>query len=153
MRKDTRERRIQQLIGGLISSQPVSVEAVSALWSISKSTAESLLDEAQSRLAARSVVNVDAERGRAIQQLEELYRLAVEKKDLRNAINARAELTRLLALDTSATQTSTVDEDEIQRARMALESLGLAETGLPLDELCRRLVMYILTRQKSGDIE
>jgi len=153
MRRDEKEQRIQQLIGGIVSSQPVTAETVSSLFRVTKQTAEKLIAEAQDRLAARAEsINRAAEIGRAKAQCEDIFRLAVEKGDLRNALAARAELTKMLALDVSDQQTSNVDEDEIARARMALESLGIAETGLPLDELARQIVLYILTRQKAGEI-
>lgn len=153
MRRDERESRIQQLIGGIVSAQPITAESVAALYKITKSTAEKLIAEAHDRLAARAdSINRAAEIGRAKTQCEDIFRLAIEKGDLRNALGARAELTKMLALDVSDQQGSSVDEDEIARARMALESLGIAETGLPLDELARQIVLYILTRQRSGDI-
>lgn len=154
MRKDTRERRIQQIVGGLISSQPISTEAICALWKVNRATAESLIEEAQERLAQHSLINISAERGRAIRQLEEIYRLAIERRSLRDAINARAELTRLLELTNTTPITNTTDEGEIERTRKALESLDLPDTepNLPLDELSRRVVMYIVTAKKKGEL-
>ena len=154
MRRDVKERRIQMLVGGLISSQPISPEAVSSLWKISKQSAEQLISEAHKRLAAHSLVDLDAERGRAIKQLEEIYRLAIERRSLRDAINARAELTRLLELTTNLPATPTTDEGEIERTRKALESLDLPDTepNLPLDELSRRVVLYIMVQKKKGEL-
>ena len=153
MRRDEKEQRIQQLIGGIVSSQPITVESVAALFRTNKATAEKLIAEANDRLAARAEsINRAAEIGRAKAQCEDIFRLAVEKGDLRNALAARAELTKMLALDVSDQQGSSVDEDEIARTRMALESLGITDVDLPLDELARQVVLYILTKQRSGEI-
>lgn len=152
MRRDVKERRVQQLIGGLVSSQPITVEAVAALFRITRPAAESLIAEAEERLAARAEVNKQSEIGKAKAQCEEIYRLAIAKKDLRNALLARSELSRLLALDVTEAPPTTVDEDEVNRARQALESLGLTEPGLPIDELARQLVLWILTNKKSGEL-
>lgn len=153
MRRDEKEQRIQQLIGGIVSSQPITVESVAALFRTTKATAEKLIAEANDRLAARAEsINRAAEIGRAKAQCEDIFRLAVEKGDLRNALAARAELTKMLALDVSDQQGSSVDEDEIARARMALESLGITDVDLPLDELARQVVLYILAKQRSGEI-
>lgn len=154
MRRDTRERRIQQLIGGLISSQPVSVEAVSALWKLSKSTAENLIKEAEERLAKSAIYNRDTEIGKAKKQCEEIYRLAINRNDLRNAIAARNELTRLLSLDTSDSSSNRTDEEAVERARAAILSLNIidAPDTLPIDELVRQLIMYILVNKKNGEL-
>ena len=140
------------MIGGLVSSQPITVEAVAALFRITRPAAESLIAEAEERLAARAEVNKQSEIGKAKAQCEEIYRLAIAKKDLRNALLARSELSRLLALDVTEAPPTTVDEDEVNRARQALESLGLTEPGLPIDELARQLVLWILTNKKSGEL-
>ena len=152
MRKDTRERRVQQLIGGLVSSQPITVEAVAALFRVTKSTAESLIEEAEERLASRAEVNKQSEIGKAKAQCEEIYRLAIAKKDLRNALLARSELSKLLALDVTEEKPQTVDEDEVNRARQALEALNITEPNLPIDELARQIVLYILTQKKTGEL-
>ena len=152
MRRDVKERRVQQLIGGLVSSQPITPEAVAALFRITRPAAESLIAEAERRLAARAEVNKQSEIGRAKSQCEEIYRLALEKKDLRNALLARSELSRLLALDVTEAPAPTVDEEEVNRARQALESLGICEPNLPIDELARQLVLWILTHKKTGEL-
>ena len=153
-RKDTRELRVQQVIGGLVSSQPISPEAVSSIYGISKSTAESIIREAEERLAKKAdTINKSAEIGKAINQCEELYRLALTKKDLRNALAIRSELTRLLQLQDTQDTANGTDEGEIERTRKALESLGIhEEENLPLDELARRIVLYILAKQQTGEI-
>lgn len=153
MRRDTKEKRILQLVGGLVSGQPITVEAVSALWRISKGTAEKLIAEAEERLAQSATINRDAEIGKARRQCEEIYRLAISRNDLRNALAARNELSRLLALDTSDTSSNSTDEEAVERARMALCSLGVVEDeSLPIDELARQVVLYILTNKKSGEL-
>lgn len=154
MRRYERESRIQQLIGQIVSAQTITADDVATRYKITKASAKKLIAVAHERLAARADgINRAAEIGRAKSQCEEIYRLALEKRDLRNALGARAELTRLLALDVSDQQVSTIDEDEIARARMALESLGVTEMNLPLDELARQVVLYILANKRSGEIE
>lgn len=153
MRRDERESRIQQLIGQIVSAQPITADDVATRYKITKASAKKLIAVAHERLAARAEsINRAAEIGRAKTQCEDIFRLAIEKGDLRNALGARAELTKMLALDVSDQQVSTVDEDEIARARMALESLGVTEVNLPLDELARQVVLYILANKRSGEI-
>ena len=154
MRKDIRERRIQQIIGGLVSSQPITPEAVSVLWKVSKQTAENLIREAEERLAQSAAYNRDTEIAKAKRQCEEIYRLAINRSDLRNAIAARNELTRLLSLDTSSETTNRTDEEAVERARAAILSLNIidAPDTLPIDELVRQLIMYILVHKKNGEL-
>ena len=80
------------------------------------------------------------------EQLEDLQQRANEAGDLRAELDAIKEINKLCGLYQEPVDNGESAEAAI--ARRHLESLGLVEKGLPIEELARRLALIVGTKEQ-----
>lgn len=114
---------------------------------VSKYRAGKLIAKAKEHIALAAVSDTREEIGRARIQLENLYNVALQDEDVKTALAARKELSKILHLY-ELTNTSALDE-EMQTmtetlVRQHLEGLDITDKGLPLEELARSVALWVI---------
>lgn len=107
--------------------------------------------EGRRRITLAADYHRDHEIGRAITRLNDLYRRALAAQDIKHALAAQRELTKLFDLARPPTDAAGPANEEAAAIRRHLEPLDLAEPGTPTVELCRLAVGRIIDLEAAAN--
>lgn len=133
-----------------------AADQIAKRFNITPAEAEKLITSAWEKIRRAGICDVQTELGLAKKQNEAIYRSAFEEGNLYAAQAARNELSKLLKLYEAASLLA-VDEafqSETERlTRAHLENLELTQTGLPLEELARRIALFVVNNITEDKLE
>lgn len=110
-----------------------------------------IISIATDRINSAASVNIVTELARAKKQTEEIYKTAIDAGDTRTALSARQELSKLFNLydgRNMAALSETIVSTQERAVRSHLEPLELTEEGLPVEELARRVALFVVNNLK-----
>lgn len=114
--------------------------------------ADGVIAAARQRITIAADYDRDAEVGKAVTRLNDIYARAIRGQDMRTALAAQRELNRLLGLYQPAadpTESESPGMHELHQVREHLEPLGLGKPASSTVELVRQAVLEII-RLRSG---
>lgn len=133
-----------------------AAERIAEKYKIEYKAAALLVEVGWAKIRRAGICDIQRELGLAKKQNESLYGLAIKAGNLYAAQSARNELSKLLRLY-DAVNLAAVDEafqSETERlAREHLENLTITEQGLPLEELARRVALFVVNNITERDID
>lgn len=133
-----------------------AAEKIAAHFKISTTEASALVAVAWERIKRAGICDVQTELGLAKKQNEKIFRAALDAGNFYAAQSARNELSKLLRLY-DAVNLAAIDEafvSETERlTREHLENLKITDQGLPLEELARRVALFLVNNINGEQFE